>query len=177
MDGDPIAEEESRWREKYMIAVAIKMSRVKRILFCCAPSLSFLYLYEPVAAAAGNPSVDSTLQVISGSSPVAITFILSVLVLKVTAFVLGYLIVKLGHDTMIKGITGQIDFGFSGGGVKAKLKSGSPGAFFVLAGAAIIIWGLLVQKPMDIKYTPPPEQKVEQKVETKVPAKVIPVPN
>jgi len=61
--------------------------------------------------------------------------------------------------------------------VKAKLKSGIPGGLFVLAGAAIIIWGLLVQKPMDIKYTPPPEQKVEQKVETKVPGKVIGVPD
>jgi len=162
-----------------MMAVAKRPSKVKQMLFCCALSVGFSYLYESVAAAAaGNPSVDPTLpQVISASSPVAITFILSVLVLKVTAFVLGYLIVKLGHDTMIKGITGQIDFGFSGGGVKAKLKSGSPGAFFVLAGAAIIIWGLLVQKPMDIKYTPPAEQKVEQKVETKVPGKVIAVPD
>jgi hypothetical protein len=161
-----------------MIAVAMKSSKVKRMLFCCALSVSFLYLYESVAAAAGSPSVDPTIQqVISASSPVAITFILSVLVLKVTAFVLGYLIVKLGHDTMIKGVKGDIDFGFSGGGVKAKLKSGIPGGLFVLAGAAIIIWGLLVQKPMDIKYTPPTEQKVEQKVETKVPGKVIAVPD
>jgi hypothetical protein len=161
-----------------MVTVAIKLSKIKRTLFCCALSLSLLYLYESVAAAAGNPSVDPTIQqVISASSPVAITFILSVLVLKVTAFVLGYLIVKLGHDTMIKGIKGDIDFGFSGSGITTKLKSGSPGAFFVLAGAAIIIWGLIVQKPMDIKYSPPTEQKIEQKVETKVPGKVIAVPD
>ncbi len=79
---------------------------------------------------------------------------LSILVLKITACVLGYLIVRLGHDTLIKGISGEIDFGFSGSGIKTTLKSGSPGAFFVLMGAAIILWGLTVQKPMEIKMLP-----------------------
>jgi hypothetical protein len=97
-------------------------------------------------------------QIIAASTPVAIAFMLSVLALKITAFVLGYLIVRLGHDTMIKGVTGQIDFGFSGSGFKAKLKAASPGALFVLMGAAIIIWGLTVQKPMEIKTLPSPPQ-------------------
>ena len=115
---------------------------------------------RPLAVlAAGEPA--GTLaadQIIAASTPVAVAFMLSVLALKITAFVLGYLIVRLGHDTLIKGVTGQIDFGFSGSGFKAKLKAASPGALFVLMGAAIIIWGLTVQKPMEIKTLPPPPQ-------------------
>jgi hypothetical protein len=97
------------------------------------------------------PSVQGLPQ---GTTSIAITFMLAVAVLKLTAFVLGYLIVRLGHDTLIKGVSGAIDFGFKGGAVSAKLKSGSPGAFFVLAGGAIIAWGLFVQKPMEINFTP-----------------------
>jgi hypothetical protein len=82
---------------------------------------------------------------------------ISVLALKVTAFVLGYLIVRLGHDTLIRGVTGEIDFGFSGSGFKTKLKAASPGALFVLMGAAIIIWGLAMQKPFEVKAGPPAE--------------------
>lgn len=92
---------------------------------------------------------------ITDSTPIAISFMLSILVLKVTAFVLGYLIVRLGHDTLIKGVTGEIDFGFSGSGFKTKLKAASPGALFILMGAAIILWGLAVEKPMAIKMSPP----------------------
>lgn len=93
--------------------------------------------------------------IIVTSTPLAIAFMLSILALKITAFVLGYLIVRLGHDTLIKGVTGEIDFGFSGSGFKTKLKAASPGALFVLMGAAIIIWGLAVKKPMEIKTLPP----------------------
>jgi hypothetical protein len=154
------------------------MLKVSRMLVCCVLWLSLVHLCTSVAAAAQDSSVDDAMQqLLRLSSPVAITFILSVLVLKVTAFVLGFLIVKLGHDTMIKGVKGDIDFGFSGSGVRAKLKSGSPGAFFVLAGAAIIIWGLLVEKPMSIKYTPvADQQKIETKTDSTPPGKLIQVP-
>lgn len=87
---------------------------------------------------------------------------ISILILKVTAFVLGYLIVRLGHDTMIKGVSGAIDFGFSGSGFKTKLKSASPGAFFVLMGAAIILWGLTVKKPMEIGPFNTPQKTIIQ---------------
>ena len=83
---------------------------------------------------------------------------------KITACVLGYLIVRLGHDTLVKGISGEIDFGFSGSGFQTKLKAGSPGALFVLMGAAIIIWGLAVQKPMEIKMLPSNHNAVAEKL-------------
>lgn len=108
-----------------------------------------------LAAAAEPQSSLSADAVITASSPVAIVFMISVLALKVTAFVLGYLIVRLGHDILIRGVTGEIDFGFSGSGFKTKLKAASPGALFVLMGAAIIIWGLAMQKPFEVKAGPP----------------------
>lgn len=108
-----------------------------------------------LAAAAEPQSSLSADAVITASSPVAIVFMISVLALKVTAFVLGYLIVRLGHDTLIRGVTGEIDFGFSGSGFKTKLKAASPGALFVLMGAAIIFWGLAMQKPFEVKAGPP----------------------
>ena len=76
------------------------------------------------------------------------------LLMKLTALVLGFMIVKLGHDTVIRGVTGEVDFGFSGSGVNAKLKSASPGAFFILAGAAIMAWALFVEKPFEFGYQP-----------------------
>ena len=79
----------------------------------------------------------------------AIAFIIAVAAIKITAFVIGYLIVRLGHDTLVRGITGDIDFGIKRSDFEVKLISASPGAFFVLAGAAIIIWGLFVVKPFD----------------------------
>jgi hypothetical protein len=80
---------------------------------------------------------------------IAIAFIIAVAAIKITAFVLGYLIVRLGHDTLVRGVTGDIDFGIKRSEFEVKLISASPGAFFVLAGAAIIIWGLFVDKPFD----------------------------
>lgn len=96
---------------------------------------------------------------VMSSTPMAIAFILSVTAMKISAFVIGYLIVRLGHDTLIKGVSGEVDFGFSGSGIDAKLKAASPGTFFVLAGAAIIMWGLFVDKPLNIGATPVTQQQ------------------
>jgi hypothetical protein len=84
----------------------------------------------------------------------AIFFLIGTLAMKITAIVIGYLVVRLGHDTLVRGITGELDFGFTGSGVEAKLKSASPGAAFVLAGAAIIIWALVVDKPFNMTVGP-----------------------
>ena len=102
------------------------------------------------SALAQSESAETVHTFLATSTPMAIAFILSVTAMKISAFVMGYLIVKLGHDTLIKGVSGEIDFGFSGGGVETKLKSASPGAIFVLAGAAVIMWGLFVEKPLTL---------------------------
>ena len=118
----------------------------------------------PAASVFAQETGSSVDDIIMSSTPVAVAFMISILVLKVTAFVLGYLIVKLGHDTMIRGVTGEIDFGFSGSGFETKLKSASPGAFFILMGGAIIIWGLTVEKPFKVEV--PQKQKQEQSLST-----------
>ena len=145
----------------------------KNRVFCKTPSqylalsmFAICLFFSPsmeVLAKGGAVVKSGTEAIIATSTPIAIAFMVSMLVLKVTAFVLGYLIVKLGHDTMIKGVTGEVDFGFSGSGFQTKLKSASPGAFFMLMGAAIIIWGLTVEKPFAI--------------EVPSPQKVVPTPN
>ena len=114
----------------------------------CFISLSSQVVAEP------TQSSQDIAAFFSHSTPMAVTFMLSVTAIKITAFVIGYLIVRLGHDTLIKGVTGDIDFGVEGKGLKTKLKAGSPGAFFVLAGAAIILWGLFVSKPLNITVEP-----------------------
>ncbi len=139
-----------------------KIGSVKR---CFRELMTLLWVGFFVLMSCGSTSAAEQLSVsadaiISASTPVAISFMLSILTLKITAFVLGYLIVKLGHDTLIKGVTGQIDFGITGSGFNAKLKAASPGALFVLMGASIIIWGLTVQKPMSISAEPKRDQQV-----------------
>ncbi|WP_340111870.1 hypothetical protein [Maribellus mangrovi] len=96
------------------------------------------------------------------SENVSIAFMISVLVMKITAFIIGYLVVKLGHDTLVKGITGEFDFGFEGSGISTKLKSASPGTFFVLMGTAIIIWSMVAEKPLRINTTPATVQEITQ---------------
>lgn len=111
-------------------------------------------LLAPALAVAQDSVSETVESFVVSSTPMAIAYIFSVTAMKVTAFVIGYLIVRLGHDTLVRGISGDIDFGFSGSGIDAKLKAASPGTFFVLAGAAIIVWGLFVEKPLDIKMAP-----------------------
>ncbi len=96
------------------------------------------------------------------SENISIAFMISVLALKITAFIIGFFVIKLGHDTLVKGITGEFDFGFSGSGIKTKLKSASPGTFFVLMGTAIIIWSMVAEKPLKINTKP--EQTIEQTI-------------
>lgn len=103
-------------------------------------------------------TVAATAEIVGQGTTVAVLFLVGTLVMKVTAIVIGYLIVRLGHDTLIRGVTGDLDFGFTGSGVQAKLKSASPGAAFVLAGAAIIVWALAVEKPFDLQIGPPPAE-------------------
>lgn len=121
-----------------------------RMLAC----LIYFIALSPNAFAQATSSDQDIAAFFTHSTPMAVSFILSVTAIKITAFVIGYLIVKLGHDTLIKGVTGDIDFGLEGKGIKTRLKAGSPGAFFVLAGAAIILWGLFVSKPLNISVKP-----------------------
>jgi hypothetical protein len=114
-----------------------------------------LAAFALVPALPGGASAQ-TAQLAAEGTTVAVLFMLGTITMKIAAIVIGYLIVRLGHDTLVRGITGDLDFGFKGSGVETKLKSASPGAAFVLAGAAIIVWALAVQKPFSLDIGPAP---------------------
>ena len=120
---------------------------------------------------------ESMAELVTSSTPVAVTFMITVVVMKVTAFVLGYLIVRLGHDTLLRGITGDMEFDFGGHGLNAKLRSASPGAFFVLMGSAIIVWGLWVSKPMSLKGSSTPATPIVEAAADTSGMRRIPLPD
>lgn len=66
----------------------------------------------------------------------------TVLAFKVTVLVVGYKIARLGHDLLLKGISGG--FKFSGGyaGIKGDLISSSPGLLFLLLGVVLLCVGV-----------------------------------
>jgi hypothetical protein len=133
----------------------IKTIPILLILFTITANIAFAFIQTD-----GNlkPENADNIQI---SEHISIAFMISILMMKITAFILGYMIVKLGHDTLVKGITGEFDFGFSGSGFSTKLKSASPGLFFVLMGSAIIIWSMVVEKPLKITTTP--SETIEKK--------------
>lgn len=128
----------------------MKIKRFSLLLFLLTAFATFAYAFVQSDGNLTTEKADN-LQI---SEHISIAFMISILMMKITAFILGYLIVKLGHDTMVRGITGEFDFGFSGSGFSTKLKSASPGLFFVLMGSAIIIWSMVVEKPLKITATP-----------------------
>jgi len=153
--------QEGRCRERRP-PVTMPLPPVAASRYLCTVAVATLATPLLAAAAPAANHAEEIESAIHASTPVAFAFILAVLVLKVSALVLGYLIVRLGHDTLIRGVTGAIDFGFSGEGLNLKLKAASPGALFVVAGAAIIVWGLAVQKPMKIRFRPATTESHQQ---------------
>lgn len=81
--------------------------------------------------------------------------LISVVLIKLAAIIVGYKITKLGHDTLVRGVKGEFDFG---GKIKStaelKLVSASPGLFFVLFGSFVIMWAIYVDKPIKFSYVP-----------------------
>lgn len=130
--------------------------------------LMFLFITLSSNSILSQEMGSESVAAIQVSENVSIAFMISVLVMKITAFVIGYLVVKLGHDTLIKGISGEFDFGFEGSGFSTKLKSASPGTFFVLMGAAIIIWSMVAEKPLRINTTPETIQEITQSDSSRV---------
>lgn len=74
-------------------------------------------------------------------------------VLKLTCFLLGYLIVRTGADLLREGISGTFKFKSSLVGVKADLVSASPGLLFLLLGVLLI--GYAMWLPKEIPFEEP----------------------
>lgn len=75
--------------------------------------------------------------------------ITAILIMKVTAFIIGYKIVALGYSALEKGLKGEFNFtaDVTKGG-KLALVSASPGLLFVLLGSCVVAWALFVDKPV-----------------------------
>ena len=61
---------------------------------------------------------------------------------KIAILVLGYLIVRLGYNLFIKGVTGKFKFTAEIKGAKTHLISASPGLFLILMGTIVVGIGL-----------------------------------
>ncbi len=79
--------------------------------------------------------------------------VVPLLIFKLAVLFVGYLIAKLGHDLLIKGVQGEFKFQSGFKGAKADLASASPGLFFILMAAVLIGVGILKDKPFETKIT------------------------
>ncbi|MBI5016432.1 MAG: hypothetical protein HZB55_13210 [Deltaproteobacteria bacterium] len=77
----------------------------------------------------------------------------SLVVFKLAVLVVGYLLAKLGHDLLIKGVSGEFKFKAEFQGTKADLISASPGIFFILMATILIAIGILKDKPFATRVT------------------------
>src|SRR5262245_61845738 len=73
----------------------------------------------------------------------------SLVLFKLAVVIVGCLIAKLGHDLLIKGVSGQFKFHSELKGSKADLVSASPGIFFVLMATILITVGVIKDKPFE----------------------------
>ncbi len=72
---------------------------------------------------------------------------------KLAVLFVGYLIARLGHDLLIKGVTGEFKFHTDIKGTKADLASASPGVFFILMATVLIAIGVIKDKPFETRVT------------------------
>jgi hypothetical protein len=72
---------------------------------------------------------------------------------KLCVLFVGYLIARLGHDLLIKGVSGSFQFHSQLKGATADLVSASPGLFFIFMAAVLIAVGVLKDKPFETTVT------------------------
>lgn len=70
-------------------------------------------------------------------------------VFKLAVLVVAYLIARLGHDLLVKGITGEFKFSTQLRGTRADLVSASPGVFFILMATILLAVAILKDKPFE----------------------------
>lgn|GEM_PF-1724449 len=79
--------------------------------------------------------------------------VVSLVIFKLAVLVIGYLIARLGHDLLVKGVSGEFKFHTEFKGTKADLISASPGVFFILMATILIAIGVIKDKPFATKVT------------------------
>lgn len=84
----------------------------------------------------------------------ALTNLLLVFLLKLTCFVLGYLVVRLGYKLLVAGVKGEFKFQADLKGMRADLASASPGLLFLLLGVFLIGYAIYVPKVTELEQLP-----------------------
>lgn len=79
--------------------------------------------------------------------------VVSLLTFKLAVLFVGYLIAKLGHDLLIKGVTGEFKFQTKFKESTADLISASPGLFFIFMATVLIGIGIIKDKPLETTVT------------------------
>ena len=85
--------------------------------------------------------------------------------MKIVLFVIGYKVVKLGHDLLAAGVKGEFKFKMNATGFKSDLASASPGLLFVLLGVLLCGYGIACKKPVSIEISPQQEQSAAPRLE------------
>jgi len=70
-------------------------------------------------------------------------------VLKLSCFIIGYFIIRMGYNLIVRGIQGEFKFSSEFKGLKGGLISSSPGLLFVLLGTCLIAFAMFVNKPFN----------------------------
>lgn len=71
-----------------------------------------------------------------------ITFAVTVTLVKIVTIVIGYLVAKLGYNTMMSGVKGKNSIELSALGTKFKFKGVTPGLALGVIGVLMIGWAL-----------------------------------
>lgn len=95
--------------------------------------------------------------------------VFSILVFKLAALIIGYLVVKMGYELLVKGITGEFKFKGSIAGGKADLVSASPGVLFLLLGIVLMGAAIVKDKPFSTSTAITPPSSSTPTVELKKP--------
>ena len=75
--------------------------------------------------------------------------VVAISAIKITTLILGYNIVKLGYEALLKGVEGKFDFGGKlNGKTELRLAASSPGLLFLLLGICLMAWAVFVDKPV-----------------------------
>jgi hypothetical protein len=83
-----------------------------------------------------------------------LTGVVAITLIKITCFIVGYLIIRLGAMLIALRVESQYEISGTYASWKAFLKSKSPGLTFVICGAIIVGYAMCVDKPVVIEIPP-----------------------
>jgi hypothetical protein len=73
--------------------------------------------------------------------------------MKIVCLLIGYKTVRLGYQLLVDGVSGKFAFKAELKGIKADLRSVSPGLLFVLLGCSIVMYGIYADKTISLQRT------------------------